>query len=94
MHQQTAMEIMMDPISKAANAIRASSAIVIATGAGMGVDSGLPDFRGDEGFCAKLCPMLVIKSSSNGLNRSRTVASRILATSIAILSWRVLPPIG
>ena len=40
----------MDPVSKAANAIRSSSAIVIATGAGMGVDSGLPDFRGDEGF--------------------------------------------
>ena len=40
----------MDPISKAANAIRSSNAIVIATGAGMGVDSGLPDFRGDEGF--------------------------------------------
>ena len=40
----------MDPISQAANAIRSCSAIVIATGAGMGVDSGLPDFRGDEGF--------------------------------------------
>ena len=40
----------MDPISKAANAIRSCSAIVIATGAGMGVDSGLPDFRGDDGF--------------------------------------------
>ncbi len=25
-------------------------ALVVATGAGMGVDSGLPDFRGDQGF--------------------------------------------
>ena len=41
---------MTDQISKAANAIRSCSALVIATGAGMGVDSGLPDFRGDEGF--------------------------------------------
>ena len=40
----------MDPISKAANAIRSCKAVVVATGAGMGVDSGLPDFRGDEGF--------------------------------------------
>ena len=38
----------MDPILKAANAIRSSNAIVIATGAGMGVDSGLPDLRGDN----------------------------------------------
>jgi NAD-dependent SIR2 family protein deacetylase len=34
----------------AAKAIREAEAIVITTGAGMGVDSGLPDFRGDEGF--------------------------------------------
>ena len=40
----------MEPISKAVSAIRSCSAIVIATGAGMGVDSGLPDFRGDDGF--------------------------------------------
>ena len=40
----------MTPISKAVNAISKAKAILIATGAGMGVDSGLPDFRGDEGF--------------------------------------------
>lgn len=34
----------------AAEAIRSAEALVIAAGAGMGVDSGLPDFRGDEGF--------------------------------------------
>jgi NAD-dependent SIR2 family protein deacetylase len=34
----------------AANAIRQSDAILIGAGAGMGVDSGLPDFRGDKGF--------------------------------------------
>ncbi len=33
-----------------ARAIRGASALVVATGAGMGVDSGLPDFRGDQGF--------------------------------------------
>ena len=35
---------------RAAAAIRGARALVVATGAGMGVDSGLPDFRGDQGF--------------------------------------------
>src|ERR1041384_5621306 len=34
----------------AAAAIRSADAILIGAGAGMGVDSGLPDFRGPEGF--------------------------------------------
>lgn len=37
-------------IQDAANAIRRASALLIGAGAGMGVDSGLPDFRGKEGF--------------------------------------------
>lgn len=35
---------------RAASIIRDAEAIVITAGAGMGVDSGLPDFRGDTGF--------------------------------------------
>ncbi len=35
---------------QAAEAIRNASAMVITAGAGMGVDSGLPDFRGNQGF--------------------------------------------
>ncbi|RPI20985.1 MAG: NAD-dependent deacetylase [Acidobacteria bacterium] len=34
----------------AAKIIRSAGAIIIAAGAGMGVDSGLPDFRGVDGF--------------------------------------------
>ena len=34
----------------AAEAIAAADALLIGAGAGMGVDSGLPDFRGPEGF--------------------------------------------
>jgi NAD-dependent SIR2 family protein deacetylase len=34
----------------AARAIRGARALVVTAGAGMGVDSGLPDFRGNEGF--------------------------------------------
>jgi NAD-dependent SIR2 family protein deacetylase len=35
---------------RAAELIAEADALVIAAGAGMGVDSGLPDFRGNEGF--------------------------------------------
>jgi NAD-dependent SIR2 family protein deacetylase len=36
--------------TRAAEAIRGARSLVITAGAGMGVDSGLPDFRGDSGF--------------------------------------------
>ena len=43
---------MVDPesVKNAAAAIQAADSLLITGGAGMGVDSGLPDFRGDEGF--------------------------------------------
>lgn len=37
-------------IERAAAVIRGADALLISAGAGMGVDSGLPDFRGREGF--------------------------------------------
>jgi NAD-dependent SIR2 family protein deacetylase len=37
-------------IETAAAAVSSAEALVLTAGAGMGVDSGLPDFRGDEGF--------------------------------------------
>src|SRR5687768_6901573 len=37
-------------IEAAARAIDVADALLICAGAGMGVDSGLPDFRGPEGF--------------------------------------------
>jgi len=37
-------------LSLAAHAVHEAEALVITAGAGMGVDSGLPDFRGPEGF--------------------------------------------
>lgn len=36
--------------ARAAAALRGARALVVTAGAGMGVDSGLPDFRGDQGF--------------------------------------------
>lgn len=37
-------------IARAAKWLAAAEAVVLSAGAGMGVDSNLPDFRGDEGF--------------------------------------------
>jgi NAD-dependent SIR2 family protein deacetylase len=37
-------------LDRAAEAIATADALLIGAGAGMGVDSGLPDFRGKEGF--------------------------------------------
>jgi len=40
----------MDRIREAADLIRQADGLLITAGAGMGVDSGLPDFRGNRGF--------------------------------------------
>jgi len=37
-------------VERAAKAIDKADALLVCAGAGMGVDSGLPDFRGNEGF--------------------------------------------
>lgn len=39
-----------EELRRAAEVLRSAQALVIGAGAGMGVDSGLPDFRGTEGF--------------------------------------------
>ncbi|MCD4794875.1 MAG: hypothetical protein K8R54_16695 [Bacteroidales bacterium] len=41
---------MKDCYKQAAEAIQNANALIITSGAGMGVDSGLPDFRGNTGF--------------------------------------------
>ncbi|MBI5576299.1 MAG: NAD-dependent deacetylase [Deltaproteobacteria bacterium] len=41
---------LLEACRRAADAIGKARALVIASGAGMGVDSGLPDFRGEKGF--------------------------------------------
>jgi NAD-dependent SIR2 family protein deacetylase len=39
-----------DPLEQAAELIVSADALLVCAGAGMGVDSGLPDYRGNEGF--------------------------------------------
>jgi NAD-dependent SIR2 family protein deacetylase len=41
---------LMERFKAAADVVGKARAIIIAAGAGMGVDSGLPDFRGERGF--------------------------------------------
>ena len=41
---------MTNDLRQAAEAVAAADALWIGAGAGMGVDSGLPDFRGPQGF--------------------------------------------
>ena len=44
------MSVDPEVLQQARQALTAADAILITAGAGMGVDSGLPDFRGNEGF--------------------------------------------
>jgi len=46
-----------DTLQPAAEAVAEAEALLITAGAGMGVDSGLPDFRGDKGFWRDYPPM-------------------------------------
>ncbi len=53
-NMRTSMDLTFDElesrIRQAADQLRDADAVLIGAGAGMGVDSGLPDFRGNEGF--------------------------------------------
>jgi len=48
---------MTESYKLAASRLRSAEALLITAGAGMGVDSGLPDFRGNEGFWRSYPPM-------------------------------------
>ena len=48
---------MLQELNRAADVIRKARALLITAGAGMGVDSGLPDFRGVRGFWRAYPPL-------------------------------------
>lgn len=50
-----------EALTYAAELVQNAGAIVVAAGAGIGVDSGLPDFRGDEGFWQAYPPLRLTK---------------------------------
>jgi NAD-dependent SIR2 family protein deacetylase len=50
-------ELLEHSLDRAAEAIAEAEALLITAGAGIGVDSGLPDFRGNEGFWRAYPPL-------------------------------------
>ena len=50
-----------DNLHEAAKAVLEANALYVGSGAGMGVDSGLPDFRGSEGFWKAYPPIAKLK---------------------------------
>ena len=46
----TSTPVNLDGLQHAAELLMQADALIVAAGAGIGVDSGLPDFRGTEGF--------------------------------------------
>lgn len=75
------MKEIPDPIAHAANLISAADGLMITAGAGMGVDSGLPDFRGDDGFW-RTYPAL----AEAGI-RFESIASPLQFKQNPILAW-------
>ncbi len=72
---------MPDPIAAAADLVASADAIVVAAGAGIGVDSGLPDFRGAQGFW-RAYPAL----GRRGIGFAEAASPRSFATDPA-LAW-------
>jgi hypothetical protein len=74
------MDQIQEKLKLAAKEIKEADALFITAGAGMGVDSGLPDFRGNSGFWK---PTLQLQNWAFLL-----AIWQILYGSIEILKWR------
>ena len=61
----------MTIIESARKAIAGTDALLITAGAGMSVDSGLPDFRGNEGFWEAYPPIARLGLSFSEMAKSR-----------------------
>ena len=70
-----------DAIRRAADLIGDADGLLVAAGAGMGVDSGLPDFRGPQGFW-KAYPTM----GRRGLNFYELASPRTFETNPA-MAW-------
>jgi len=57
------MDNLQEKIELAAEAVKNADALFITAGAGMGVDSGLPDFRGNSGFWKAYPPIAKLGKS-------------------------------
>lgn len=77
---------MRNALRQARQALESSEALLVAAGAGMGVDSGLPDFRGTEGFWRAHPPFKTLGLSFEELNPhpDQPRESRVLAGHIGL----------
>jgi len=71
----------MEDVKLIKQTIQEADAILITAGAGIGVDSGLPDFRGDEGFWKAYPPLKKL-----GLNFSQMANPKWFDTN-PFLAW-------
>ena len=62
-------------IQRAADWVRNADGIVIAAGAGMSVDSGLPDFRGTDGLWTALLPAGMTERDIGSLTQGESVTA-------------------
>jgi NAD-dependent SIR2 family protein deacetylase len=62
-------------LQRAAEAIASAEALLVGAGAGMGVDSGLPDFRGNQGFWNAYPPYAKLGLSFSELANPRWFAT-------------------
>jgi len=63
--------IIKEDIKKAALALKNADAVLITAGAGIGVDSGLPDFRGNKGFWKAYPPIAKLELSFSEMANPR-----------------------
>jgi hypothetical protein len=68
------MDIVDSRISRAAKWIAGADALIIAAGAGMSVDSGLPDFRGSRGIWSTLLPASMHERDLHAFTQGRCFA--------------------
>ena len=62
--------------ARAAEALRRARVLIVSAGAGMGVDSGLPDFRGDEGFWKAYPPVRAARALLRGRRQPGALRAR------------------
>ncbi|MFM0279488.1 RNA polymerase subunit sigma [Paraburkholderia sediminicola] len=68
------MALIDSNIARAAQWIAGADAMIIAAGAGMSVDSGLPDFRGSNGIWTTLLPVGMHERDVNAFTQGRCFA--------------------
>ena len=75
-----------DEYAKAARLIDQADAVIIGAGAGMGIDSGLPDFRGPGGFwkVRALGPTGLLDSGHSLCISERRLSGKLLVGTVPI----------